>query len=56
MKAWQIFAAGTVVLVAALLLPAYEALLAGLAALWKNGARPTRWGGCITQKLGEQEA
>lgn len=33
MRAWQIFAAGTAVLVAALFLPAYEAVLAGLAAL-----------------------
>jgi hypothetical protein len=33
MKAWQIFAAGVVVLVAALLLPAYEPALAGLAAV-----------------------
>jgi hypothetical protein len=31
MKSWQIFAAGTAVMVAALLLPSYEALLAGLA-------------------------
>src|SRR5262249_1272702 len=23
--------------------------------LWKKGARPTRWGGCITQKLGEHK-
>jgi len=33
MKAWQIFGAGTVVLIAALLLPAYEAFLAGFIAL-----------------------
>jgi hypothetical protein len=33
MKAWQIFGAGTAVLMAALLLPAYEAFLAGLAAV-----------------------
>lgn len=33
MKAWQIFAVGVVVLVAALLLPSYEPLLAGLAAI-----------------------
>jgi len=24
--------------------------------LWKKGAKPTCWGGCMTQKLGEQEA
>ena len=33
MKAWQIFAVGVAVLVAALLLPSYEPLLAGLAAV-----------------------
>ena len=33
MKAWQIFAVGVAVLVAALLLPSYEPMLAGLAAL-----------------------
>jgi hypothetical protein len=33
MKAWQIFAVGVGVLVAALLLPSYEPLLAGLAAM-----------------------
>lgn len=33
MKSWQIFALGTAVLVAALLLPAYEAVLAGLGAI-----------------------
>jgi len=33
MKAWQIFGAGVVVLVAALLLPSYEPILAGLAAI-----------------------
>src|SRR5438445_9435165 len=33
MKVWQIFGAGTAVLIAALLLPAYEAFLAGLGAL-----------------------
>jgi hypothetical protein len=33
MKAWQIFGAGAVVLAAALLLPSYEPMLAGLAAL-----------------------
>jgi uncharacterized membrane protein (GlpM family) len=33
MKAWQIFGAGTVVLIAALLLPAYEAFLTGFVAL-----------------------
>ena len=33
MKAWQIFVVGVAVLVAALLLPSYEAVLAGLAAI-----------------------
>ena len=33
MKAWQIFAVGVAVLVAALLLPSYERILAGLAAI-----------------------
>jgi hypothetical protein len=33
MKAWQIFVLGVAVLVAALLLPSYEAILAGLAAI-----------------------
>jgi hypothetical protein len=33
MKAWQIFVVGVAVLVAALLLPSYEAILAGLAAI-----------------------
>lgn len=33
MKAWQIFAVGIAVLIAALLLPSYEPLLAGVAAL-----------------------
>jgi hypothetical protein len=33
MKAWQIFAVGVAVLVAALLLPSYEPLLAGIAAV-----------------------
>jgi len=33
MKAWQIFGAGVVVLVAGLLLPSYEPILAGLAAI-----------------------
>jgi hypothetical protein len=33
MKAWQIFAVGVAVLIAALLLPSYEPLLAGLAAI-----------------------
>jgi hypothetical protein len=33
MKSWQIFAVGVAVLVAALLLPAYESVLAGLAAV-----------------------
>jgi hypothetical protein len=33
MKAWQIFGAGVVVLAAALLLPSYEPILAGLAAI-----------------------
>jgi hypothetical protein len=33
MKAWQIFAAGVAVLVAALLLPSYEPVLAGMAAV-----------------------
>jgi hypothetical protein len=33
MKAWQIFAVGVAVLVAALLLPSYEPVLAGLAAI-----------------------
>jgi hypothetical protein len=33
MKSWQIFVAGTAILIAAVLLPAYESLLAGLAAI-----------------------
>jgi hypothetical protein len=33
MKAWQVFVPGAAVLVAALLLPSYEAILAGLAAI-----------------------
>jgi hypothetical protein len=40
MKAWQIFAAGIAVLIAALLLPSYEPLLAGLAAVVMSGASP----------------
>src|SRR5689334_2317460 len=38
MRSWQIFAVGTAVLIAALLLPAYESLLAGVAAIVLVGA------------------